>query len=189
MERKIIYKENSEEYKAIKLLEKMTRNYSLDGEDLHYAIILYNLIINLSIKNQQLKEEVEAVNKGLRKVHERSIKYKNRCFELNKKIYELEEQLEDITLCRDIASGHRKEVQDRETILLNQQKEFIKYLEDGIDICDGFLDTVKSDLQEIPYGVISANENITTRIKENETAHKVYEKILQKYKEIIGGKQ
>lgn len=186
MERKIIYKENSEEYKAIKLLEKKTRNYSLDGEDLHYAIILYNLIINLSIENQQLKEEVEAVNKGLRKVQERSIKYKNRCFELNKKIYELEEQLEDITLCRDIASGHRKEVQNRETILLNQQKEFIKYLEDGIDICDGFLDTVKSDLQEIPYGVISANENITTRIKENETAHKVYEKILQKYKEIIG---
>jgi len=93
MERKIIYKENSEEYRAIKLLEKKTRNYSLDGEDLHYAIILYNLIINLSIKNQQLKEEVEAVNKGLRKVQERSIKYKNRCFELNKKIYELEEQL------------------------------------------------------------------------------------------------
>lgn len=76
MERKIIYKENSEEYKAIKLLEKMTRNYSLDGEDLHYAIILYNLIINLSIKNQQLKEEVEAVSKGLRKVQERSINYK-----------------------------------------------------------------------------------------------------------------
>lgn len=188
MERKIIYKENSEEYKAIKLLEKKTRNYSLDGEDLHYAIILYNLIINLSIENQQLKEEVEAVNKGLRKVQERSINYKNRCFKLNKKIYELEEQLEDMTLCRDIASGHRKEVQDRETILLNQQKEFIKYLEDGIDICDGFLDTVKSDLQEIPYGVISTNENITTQIKENETAHKVYEKILQKYKEIIGGK-
>ena len=68
----------------------------------------------------------------------------------------------------------------------NQQKEFIKYLEDEIDICDGFLDTVKSDLQEIPYGVISANENITTRIKENETAHKVYEEILQKYKSIIG---
>lgn len=28
MERKIIYKENSEEYRAIKLLEKKTRNYS-----------------------------------------------------------------------------------------------------------------------------------------------------------------
>ena len=69
----------------------------------------------------------------------------------------------------------------------NQQKEFLNYLENGIDICDGFLDTVKSDLQEIPYGVISAGKTyITTRIKENETAHKVYEEVLQKYKEIIG---
>lgn len=161
MERKIIYKENSEEYKAIKLLEKMTRNYSLDGEDLHYAIILYNLIINLSIENQQLKEEVEAVNKGLRKVQERSIKYKNRCFELNKKIYELEEQLEDITLCRDIASGHRKEVQDRETILLNQQKEFIKWLEDYLNLFD------YRDIQE-------------------QAGYDMIEEILQKYKEIIG---
>lgn len=161
MERKIIYKENSEEYKAIKLLEKKTRNYSLDGEDLHYAIILYNLIINLSIENQQLKEEVEAVNKGLRKVQERSIKYKNRCFELNKKIYELEEQLEDITLCRDIASGHRKEVQDRETILLNQQKEFIKWLEDYLNLFD------YRDIQE-------------------QAGYDMIEEILQKYKEIIG---
>ena len=91
-----------------------------------------------------------------------------------------------MTLCRDIASGHREEVQDRETILLNQQKEFIDYLENKIDICDSFLDTIKSDLQETPYGVISTNKDITTRIKENETAHKVYEEILQKYKEIIG---
>lgn len=70
--------------------------------------------------------------------------------------------------------------------LLEQQKEFIKYLEDEINICDSFLDTIKSDLQETPYGVISANKDITTRIKENETAHKVYEEILQKYKSIIG---
>ena len=72
----------------------------------------------------------------------------------------------------------------------NQQKKVIEYLENGIDICDGFLDTVKSDLQEIPYGVISANKTyITTRIKENETAHKVYKEILSKYQEIIGGKE
>ena len=74
--------------------------------------------------------------------------------------------------------------------LENQQKKFIDYLENEIDICDGFLDTVKSDLQEIPYGVISANKTyITTRIKENETAHKVYKEILSKYQEIIGGKE
>lgn len=69
----------------------------------------------------------------------------------------------------------------------NQQKEFISYLENEIDICDSFLDTVKSDSQEIPYGVISAGKTyITTRIKENETAHKVYKEVLKKYKEIIG---
>ena len=69
-----------------------------------------------------------------------------------------------------------------------QQKEFIEWLENEIDICDGFLDTVKSDLQEIHYEVISANKTyITTRIKENEIAHKLYKEILQKYKEIIGG--
>jgi hypothetical protein len=59
MERKIIYKENSEEYKAIKLLEKKTRNYSLYGEDLHYAIILYNLIINLMKENKKQQEIID----------------------------------------------------------------------------------------------------------------------------------
>lgn len=70
----------------------------------------------------------------------------------------LKKQLEDMTLCRDIASGHRKEVQDRETILLNQQKEFIEYLENMLD-----------------------NENdifSVVRVKD----------VLSKYKEIIGGK-
>ena len=76
---------------------------------------------------------------------------------------------------------------EENTKLINQQKEFIEWLENEIDICDGFLDTVKSDLQEIPYGVISANKTyITTQIKENETAHKVYKEILQKYRSIIG---
>ena len=62
-----------------------------------------------------------------------------------------------MTLCRDIASGHRKEVQDRESILLNQQKEFIKYLEDMLDNEDDIFSVV--------------------RVKD----------VLQKYKEIIGG--
>ena len=79
-----------------------------------------------------------------------------------------------------------KYLQDKNNNLETQQKEFINYLENGIDICDGFLDTVKSDLQEILYVVIPANKNITTRIIENETAHKIYEEILQKYKSIIG---
>lgn len=54
---------SSEEYKAVKLLEKMTKNYSLNSEELHYAIILYNLITNLQNNNQKLKNE----NKKLKK--------------------------------------------------------------------------------------------------------------------------
>lgn len=76
---------------------------------------------------------------------------------LEKENEELKKQLEDMTLCRDIASGHRQEVQDRETILLNQQKEFIKYLEKII------IDSKAGSGQQYYYQVI-----------------------LQKYKEIIG---
>ena len=84
MERKIIYHENSEEYKAIKLLEQKTKNYRLDGNDLHYALILYNLIVNLSIENQQLKEKLKDTNKSLKNVQQRNREYRNNCFELNK---------------------------------------------------------------------------------------------------------
>jgi chromosome segregation ATPase len=160
MERKIIYKENSEEYKAIKLLEKMTRNYSLDGEDLHYAIILYNLIINLSIKNQQLKEEVEAVNKGLRKVKERSINYKNRCFKLNKKIYELEEQLEDKKDYINKLQATKDKLNKWNYEYEKKQQEFIKYLEVEIEFFRSF----------------------------NLESSSVCKDILDYYKKIIGGK-
>ena len=72
-------------------------------------------------------------------------------------------------------------------LLKTQQKEFINYLEDKIDICDCFLDTVKSDLENTPYRVMSSiKKYITNRIKENEIAYKVYKEILQKYKSIIG---
>ena len=54
----IIFYKTSEEYKAIKRLEEMTKNYSLNSEDLHYAIILYYLIINLQKENKKLKERI-----------------------------------------------------------------------------------------------------------------------------------
>ena len=44
----------TEEEKAIKRLEEMTNNYKLNSEDLHYAIILYYLIINLQQENEKL---------------------------------------------------------------------------------------------------------------------------------------
>ena len=69
----------------------------------------------------------------------------------------------------------------------NQQKEFIEWLEDKLNMCDGFLDTIKSDLEEISYaGRASGKTYIATQIMKNETAKKCYEEVLSKYKEIIG---
>lgn len=80
----------------------------------------------------------------------------------------------------------KKQLEIKET----QQKEFIKYLEDKLNICDGFLDTIKSDLEEISYaGRASGKTYIATQIMKNETAKKCYEEALSKYKEIIGGKE
>lgn len=67
-----------------------------------------------------------------------------------------------------------------------QQKEFIKYLEDEINICDGFLDTIKSDLEKVSYGGRLSNKTyIATQIMKNETGKKVYKEILQKYNRSI----
>lgn len=77
---------------------------------------------------------------------------------------EIKKQLEDMTLCRDIASGHRQEVQDREVILLTQQKEFINFLEDEIE---------------------RKRLNATCMFEYNDTVLPL-KVILQKYKEIIG---
>ena len=71
----------------------------------------------------------------------------------------------------------------------NQQRMFINYLEDKLNMCDGFLDTIKSDLEEISYaGRASGKTYIATQIMKNEIAEKCYEEVLSKYKEIIGVK-
>ena len=81
-----------------------------------------------------------------------------------------------------------KDILEENQELKNQQKEFIEYLEDKLNMCNGFLDTIKSDLKEISYaGRISGKNYIATQIMKNETAKKNYEDILSKYKEIIGG--
>lgn len=63
MGKEIIYDKSSEEYKAIKLLESKTTNYSDDGLILHYNIILYNLIINLMKENKKQKEIIDKIKK------------------------------------------------------------------------------------------------------------------------------
>lgn len=84
---------------------------------------------------------------------------------LEKENQELKEQLEDMTLCRDIASGHRKEVQDRETILLNQQKEFIEWLENYIDALIQQKETV-AELDITEVHILMTLEEVLSKYKE-----------------------
>lgn len=186
---------------SIQQIETLIEAWQLDEADLNQTDI--NAMQALLKENQELKKHLK-VPKA----------YNLKTLEDYKSYYEditREQILEDtyIEYCAYVNLAHRyselkKQLENTITsyteehnlrhnsdlkldVLETQQKEFIKWLEDKTNICDGFLDTVKSDLQEIPYGAISVNKTyITTQIKENEIAHKVYEEILQKYKSIIG---
>ena len=128
---------------------------------------LNSLVNSCQEEIRQLKKQLESANE--------QISY------LRRSIERKEERIIDLQYER---IPYTNEYVDK---LLNQQKEFISYLENEINICDGFLDTVKSCLRNTPYRVMSSKKTyITNRIKENEIAQKVYEEILQKYKSIIG---
>ena len=49
----------SEELKAIDFLRAKTITYELSSEELHYSLILYNLIMNLQRENEKLKKQLE----------------------------------------------------------------------------------------------------------------------------------
>ena len=108
---------------------------------------------------------------------------------LEKDNQELKKQLEEIDsklfFTKNELEMRQKSIDNK----LRQQKEFIEWLEDKLNMCDGFLDTIKSDLEEISYaGRTSGKTYIATQIMKNETAMKCYEEVLSKYKEIIGVK-
>ena len=80
-----------------------------------------------------------------------------------------------------------KEVYRRYHAMKNQQKEFIEYINEKINICDGFIDTTHSDLEEISCGGRSCGKTyITNEIMKNEVAKKILEEVLSKYNELIG---
>ena len=87
----------SEEEKTIKRLKEITNNYSLNSEDLHYAIVLYHLIINLQQENQQLKEDYNKV------VHE-ATEFESRVYELEDKINKAIEYIEKCNPDADLHS-------------------------------------------------------------------------------------
>lgn len=94
--------------------------------------------------------------------------------ELKKENQKLKEELEDMTLCRDIASGHRQEVQNRETLLLRHQERFIKYLEE--------------ETEEVEKTIELLSDTNSCRIPNLKYKENTLKEILQKYKEIIGVK-
>lgn len=106
----------------------------------------------------------------------------------NKLIDEVNRLRIEVSSKEEYTSVYLKGCTDIKGKYLSQQKEFIKYLEDKLNMCDGFLDTIKSDLEEISYaGRIAGKNYIATQIMKNETSKKNYEEVLSKYKEIIGG--
>ena len=147
----------SEELKAIDFLRAKTITYELSSEELHYSLILYNLIMNLQRENEKLKK-----------------------------------QLENCYCNRTDCSGRIKDNKQYVSLMQkveSQKKEFIEYLEDKLNMCDGFLDTIKSDLEEVSYSGRTAGKTyIATQIMKNETGKKCFEDCLSKYKEIIGEK-
>lgn len=70
----------NEEERAIKWLEKNTKNYKLKSEELHYILVLFNLINNLKNENQKYKE---AISKLRELHHEFAIKNSMLVFENN----------------------------------------------------------------------------------------------------------
>ena len=114
------------------------------------------------------------------------LKYNNE--EIKQTIKENNNGNDNIRLIESLLNS-LKELDQENQELKKQQKEFLEWLENEINICDGFLDAIKSDLEEISYaGRVSGKTYIATQIMKNETAKKCYEEALSKYKEIIGEK-
>ena len=96
----------SEEEKAIKWLEKNTKNYKLKSEELHYILVLFNLITNLKRENQKLKEQLKIKHDGFMasvdescEYAEENQKYKeviNKIYEITNYEYDFYDSIEDI---------------------------------------------------------------------------------------------
>ena len=102
----------------------------------------------------------------------------NECIRLKEENQELKKQLEDRTRMYQNAYNYSQKMESKVIILETQQKEFIKYLEEEIN-------KEKDDLEKL-----CELYNIP---KENDIAYKFFysyinklEKILQKYRSIIG---
>ena len=134
------------------------------GNNLKKQCIDY--VESLQQENQMLKEKFKATNKGLQKVVLKRKKWKHRYQLARCEIKELKEQVHKglYNVCLPYATGYNKAIKDKET----QQKEFINWLENGIE---------KVKNTEFFYESIQKAGLIA------------YNRCLQKYKKIIGDKR
>lgn len=85
----------SEEEKAIKWLENNTKNYKLKSEELHYILVLFNLITNLKRENQKLKEQLKIKHDGFMASVDESCEYAEENQKYKEVIAKLKEYLID----------------------------------------------------------------------------------------------
>lgn len=133
---------------------------SINVDDLMSAVDRLNKIPDyndLLKENQELKKQLQTKHDGFMASTDELCEY---AVENDK----LKKQLEDMTDNYCSASKLKHERAIKIVMMNNQQKEFIKYLEDEIKSCEAV-----SDL------LFNANKEM-----------KIYKQILQKFKEIIG---
>ncbi|MCI9434065.1 MAG: hypothetical protein HFI86_02150 [Bacilli bacterium] len=65
--------------------------------------------------------------------------------------------------------------------LINNKNNLIKYLENKINMCDGYIDTTRSDLEEVKY-TLFAYDNLKKSIEENIKARNIYQDLLERIK-------
>ncbi len=62
-------------------------------------------------------------------------------------------------------------------LLSKKQQLIISFLEDKINMCDGVIDTIKSDLEETQF-TFNCKKALEDTLKKNKLAKKIYQKVL-----------
>lgn len=160
-----------------------------ENKQLNGAIQTYDILLKSNIEeNKRLKEEVKAVNKGLRKVQQRSIKYKNRCLKLNEKIKKIKQPQMFIDT-QDIEERYAEELY--RDFLKEENKQLKKKLEEKENIACDWKDSCLENAGKIE--ILETQQKEFIKYLENmlDDENDIFSVVrvkdaLQKYREIIG---
>ncbi len=160
-----------------------------ENKQLNGAIQTYDILLKSNIEeNKRLKEEVKAVNKGLRKVQQRSIKYKNRCLKLNEKIKKIKQPQMFIDT-QDIEERYAEELY--RDFLKEENKQLKKQLEEKENIACDWKDSCLENAGKIE--ILETQQKEFIKYLENmlDDENDIFSVVrvkdaLQKYREIIG---